>query len=135
MKDAKGHGSEARGGGGDGERGMRAGRGVTGVQARNNRMFAMFDRAKAQGHTGLYSGPDGSDARGGGSLTDAAREKVGIGKMIDETHYPSRTPTDLEAMQSLASGPKSAPVAVHDGAAGPQYGNNPGFVKKHGLWG
>jgi hypothetical protein len=55
----------------------------------------------------------GSNGRGGGSLTDAAREKVGIGKMIDETHYPSRTPTDLEAMQSLASGPKAAPVALH----------------------
>jgi hypothetical protein len=37
SKDARGHGSN--------------GRGVSAVQARNDRMFAMFDRAKTQGHT------------------------------------------------------------------------------------
>ena len=112
MKDAGGHGSDGRGGGS-------AERNLIG----NNNPEGIFHNLVSK-RTPL-----------GGSLSGAAREKVAIGKMIDETHYPSRTPTDLEAMQSLASGPKSAPVAVHDGAAGPQYGNNPGFVKKHGLWG
>lgn len=77
AKDRGGHGSEKRG--------------VSAVQARNDRMFAMFDRAKAQGHYGLYSGP--ATPSGGGQPVAS----------------------NVHAAATLASGPKSAPVDTHSG--------------------
>ena len=94
MKDAGGHGSDGRGGGS-------AERNLIG----NNNPEGIFHNLVSK-RTPL-----------GGGLTSAAQEKVGIGKMIDETHYPSRTPGDRDAMKSLAQagGPKAAPVPVHGG--------------------
>ena len=71
AKDKGGHGSEKRG--------------VSGVQARNDRMFAMFDRAKAQGHTGLYSGPtpkSGGGVFGKGDASEFAK-RIGTGEPHD----------------------------------------------------
>lgn len=48
AKDAKGHGSEARG--------------VSGVQARNDRMATMFERARAQGHSTFNANADAEAA-------------------------------------------------------------------------
>lgn len=71
AKDRFGHGSN--------------GRGVSAVQARNDRMFAMFDRARAQGHTGLYSGPDkaAADTLAQGGAKSATPEIHGGMKLSD----------------------------------------------------
>lgn len=70
AKDAKGHGSEKRG--------------VSAVQARNDRMFDMFARAKAQGHPTFNAAADAAAKSGaifGKGDASAFAQRVGTGEL------------------------------------------------------
>ena len=90
AKDAKGHGSEKRG--------------VSRVQARNDRMFAMFDRAKAQGHTTFNA------------AADAAKSGTIFGK-ADASEFARRVGTGELHTQELAA-QHNLPTSVWNRPAG-----------------
>lgn len=126
MKDAKGHGSEKHGGVDQSKplkdagiiraKGIRAmyGPGSPGYPTHPlsiNGVNAAMDRAR----TAALASANAPGSPQAIRMTSAAQENVNIGKMIDETHYPSRTPSDHDAMKSLAQagGPKATPAPVH----------------------
>ena len=91
AKDAKGHGSEKRG--------------VSATQARNDRMFAMFDRAKAQGHTTFNA------------AADTAKSGAPIFGKADASEFAKRIGTGELHTQEIAA-QHSLPTSVWNRPAG-----------------
>jgi hypothetical protein len=106
MKDAKGHGSDARGGG-----------------LPTTRLDTVGSRQPKTGYlakpTPKYeANPNAARTAEGGKLTTTVGERVGMRQAADESRYPTSTITDRMAAMSLGQGhPKSNSVPLGYGAA------------------
>ena len=106
MKDAKGHGSDARGG-----------------SLPTTRLDAVGSRQPKTGYLAApqpkyVANPNAARTAEGGKLTTAVGERVAMRQAADESRYPTSTITDRMAAIALGQGhPKSVPFGSSTAAA------------------
>lgn len=106
MKDAKGHGSNGRGGG------------TPAVRLDNADSPARKTGYLATPQPKYAANPNAARTAEGGKLTTTVGERVAMRQAADESRYPTSTVTDRMAAMSLGQGhPKSNSVPLGYGAA------------------